>query len=178
MRMKVSIKKFLLPSLVTMLGLAAISAAAAAPSGKSWTAPAQVIRAQVLVNEVIAAHPELRSITLHGISPGSSDIYTMFAGSNIERVNKASGNKAVICAGNGYTIIDPRRNKADVSGKFLVLMPLRDRHENDVACVFFAFKHSATSQGNAAVHLAKAISLERGMQVQIANHAALFTAVP
>ncbi len=56
-------------------------APAAEPAkAKNWTAPAYKNKAQVLSDRIMATHPELLSVTFHGIPPGMKDTYTMFAG--------------------------------------------------------------------------------------------------
>jgi hypothetical protein len=37
----------------------------------------------------MAAHPELLSVTFHGVPPGQTDTYTMFAGSYPDRIGNA-----------------------------------------------------------------------------------------
>src|SRR5437016_770368 len=58
----------------------------AAEKAKNWTPPAEKIRAQAMAEEVMAAHPELLSITFHGVPPGLDKVYTMFAGSYVDRI--------------------------------------------------------------------------------------------
>jgi outer membrane receptor protein involved in Fe transport len=53
---------------------------------KNWTPPAKPIYAQKLSDEIMAAHPELLSVTFHGVPPGQTDAYTMFAGSYPDRI--------------------------------------------------------------------------------------------
>lgn len=50
------------------LAFTAPSWAADAPA-KNWTAPTHKIYGQKLSDETMAAHPELLSITLHGVPP-------------------------------------------------------------------------------------------------------------
>ena len=52
-----------------------------APKPKNWTPPATKIYAQTLSDEIMAKHPELISVTFHGVPPGLDKVYTMFAGS-------------------------------------------------------------------------------------------------
>ena len=64
------------------------SPAQEAPKGpvKNWTAPGHRIYAQVLSDEIMQKHPELISVTFHGVPPGMSKVYTMFAGSYPDRI--------------------------------------------------------------------------------------------
>ena len=80
---------------LTCLGVVAgalgfsVATAAAPEHPKNWTAPAAKIYAQKLVDEIMATHTELLSTTLHGVPPGQTDTYTMFAGSFPERIGNA-----------------------------------------------------------------------------------------
>src|SRR5215468_12033604 len=56
---------------------------------KNWTPPPQKIRAQVLSDQIMAAHPELLSVTFHGVPPGLDGVYTMYAGSYPERIGNS-----------------------------------------------------------------------------------------
>ena len=56
----------------------ALAANAPAPAAmehhaKNWTAPGYRIYAQALADEIMKAHPELLSITFHGVPPGMKD---------------------------------------------------------------------------------------------------------
>ena len=53
-----------------LTGCFATAAFAADAPKKNWTAPAQKIYAQKLSDETMAKHPELLSVTLHGVPPG------------------------------------------------------------------------------------------------------------
>ena len=77
-------KKLLTTILAFALGAIALHAADAPK--KNWTPPAYKIYAQVLSDQIMAAHPEIISITFHGVPPGLKDVYTMFAGSYPDRI--------------------------------------------------------------------------------------------
>src|SRR5690242_15527273 len=63
------------------VGAAVFGSASTWAADKNWTPPANKIYGQKLSDETMAAHPELLSVTLHGVPPGKTDVYTMFAGS-------------------------------------------------------------------------------------------------
>src|SRR5258707_9844758 len=48
----------------------------ARPHPKNWTAPNYKIHGQKLCDEIVAKHPELISVTLHGVPPGLDKVYT------------------------------------------------------------------------------------------------------
>src|SRR5262249_12504790 len=98
-----------------------------APSkAKNWTPPATKIYAQTLSDEIMAKHPELISVTFHGVPPGLSKLYTMFAGSFPERIGNPDDPDDIDVITKGITIVDPRWNRNDPVKKFVVLMPLRN----------------------------------------------------
>ncbi len=84
----------------TVLGMScasAVRAAETAPAAppakaKNWT-PKTKIQAQALSDEIIAKHPELISVTFHGVPPGLDKVYTMFAGSYAERIGRAASTR-------------------------------------------------------------------------------------
>src|ERR1700694_2185924 len=79
MKLAPSVSKMLVViALATVLALPSGSAAWAAGAAtvasptkaKNWTPPAAKIHAQVLADEIMAKHPELLSVTFHGVPPG------------------------------------------------------------------------------------------------------------
>lgn len=157
--------------------LAAVPALAATTAPKVWTPPAEKTQAQSLIDQLMKDHPELLSVTFHGVPPGANkDLYAMFAGSFPDRVGKASADDDIMVAAKGFTIIDPRWNKQDPEPKFLVLVPLRDAKAQNVGCIVFAFKNPKTGGKTEAEFLAAANAMRDGLQKSIADHAALFAA--
>ena len=150
--------------------------AADAPQ-KNWTPPAQKIYAQKLSDETMAKHPELLSITLHGVPPGQADVYTMFAGSYPERIGNPDDPDDIDVSKKGITILDPRWHRTkDTSKKFVVLMPMRDKSGENVGLVVYAFKDPKDPNTSAAEKefLAKATDLRDSLAVQITSYKALF----
>src|SRR5260370_26403466 len=84
--MNMFVKTAMAAALGACLMFANTSGRAADPPKKNWTAPTQKIYAQKLSDETMAKHPELLSVTLHGVPPGQENDYTMFAGSFPERI--------------------------------------------------------------------------------------------
>src|SRR5215471_5178649 len=113
---------------------------------KNWTAPPGKIYAQVLSDEIMANHPELISVTFHGVPPGLNDVYTMFAGSYPERIGNPDDPDDIDVIKKGITIIDPRWHRTnDNPKKFVVLMPMRDAQGENVGLVVYAFKEPTTN---------------------------------
>ncbi len=150
--------------------------AADAPK-KNWTPPAQKIYAQKLSDETMAKHRELLSITLHGVPPGQENVYTMFAGSYLDRIGNPDDPDDIDVSKKGITIIDPRWHRTnDTDKKFVVLMPMRDKSGENVGLVVYAFKNPKNPSTSATEkeYLAKATALRDDLAKKIPNYKALF----
>lgn len=173
-------------NLTKLLGITAAGASAAligttlwaadAPA-KNWTPPPQKIYAQKLADETMAKHPELLSVTLHGVPPGLDNAYTMFAGSYPERIGNPDDPDDIDVSKKGITILDPRWHRTkDTSRKFVILMPLRDKSGENVGLVVYAFKDPKNPSTSAAEkeYLAKATALRDDLAQRILSYQALF----
>jgi hypothetical protein len=155
------------------------SAPASAADQKNWSPPNHKIYAQRLSDETMKAHPELLSVTFHGVPPGMSDSYTMFAGSYTDRIGNADDPDDIDVSKKGITIVDPRWHRTkDPAPKFVVLMPLRDRAGENVGLVVYAFKVAVESNAGERKFYLKALDLRDTLAKRIPNYAALFTAAP
>jgi hypothetical protein len=153
------------------------SAWAADAPAKNWTPPAQKIYAQKLSDEAMAKHPELLSITLHGVPPGLDNVYTMFAGSYPERIGNPDDPDDIDVTKKGITILDPRWHRTkDTVKKFVVLMPMRDKSGENVGLVVYAFKDPQNPNTSATEkeYLAKAVALRDNLAREIPSYKALF----
>lgn len=161
------------PIFVAMLSL---PAAAAEP--KNWTPPTYKIYAQQLADATMKSHPELLSVTLHGVPPGMHDAYTMFAGSYPDRIGNPDDPDDIDVSKKGITIVDPRWNRTkDPAPKFVVLMPLRDRAGANVGLVVYAFKVPVESNAGERTLYLKALDLRDNLAKQIPDYEALFAPV-
>jgi hypothetical protein len=169
--------KALAASLATcLLCSGAVALAADAPQ-KNWTAPSGKIYGQKLSDETMKAHPELLSITLHGVPPGMKDVYTMFAGSYPERIGNPDDPDDIDVSKKGITILDPRWKRTnDKDKKFVVLMPMRDVKGENVGLVVYAFKNPSNPSTSATekVYLAKSTALRDALAKKIPSYDALF----
>ena len=150
--------------------------AADAPK-KNWTPPAQKIYAQKLSDETMAKHPELLSVTLHGVPPGQENAYTMFAGSFPERIGNPDDPDDIDVTKKGITILDPRWHRTnDTDKKFVVLMPMRDKSGENVGLVVYAFKNPKNPSTSATEkeYLAKSTVLRDELAKKIPSYKALF----
>jgi hypothetical protein len=170
-------------TVIKLFCLVALSAgflgAAEAPK-KNWTAPAQKIQAQVLSDEIMAAHPELLSITFHGVPPGLSKVYTMFAGSYPERIGNPDDPDDVMIIELGITILDPRWHRVkDPAKKFVMMMPLRDAAGENCGLLVAAYKNpdfqpNGSNAKLEAEFFAKGTKLRDELQKKIPSYDGLF----
>jgi hypothetical protein len=170
--------KFFLPAVALLFASTAPAGAqdaapppAAAPFKRNWTAPAYRIKAQVLVDAVMAEHPELLGLTLHGVPPGMSD-YTMFAASYHDRIGKVSGPDDVMAATIGRIMIETSYKPGD--NKAVVLVPLADASGRVVATAVFGFHDKAWDIKSAPYYAGAAMALANGLSRRIASHDDLF----
>jgi len=142
---------------------------------KNWTPPATKIFAQTLSEQIMAQHPELISVTLHGVPPGLSKVYTMFAGSYLDRIGNADDPDDVMVIESGITILDPRWHRPkDPIKKFVVMIPLREASGGNVGLLVLAYHREADSQKTDREFLDAATTLRDALQKQIPNYADLY----
>ena len=154
-----------------ILGVAAVSAAEA-PKAKNWTPPSYKIYAQVLSDEIKASHPELLSVTFHGVPPGMHDVYTMFAGSYPDRIGNPDDDDDIMITKLGITIIDPRWHRKDAIKKFVMMLPLRDASGESVGLLVLAYKLDASKTEKD--YYADSTALRDSLEAKIPSYAALF----
>ena len=166
----------MLKSFITSIVLgAAVCAMPAVAADKNWQAPAQKIYAQQLSDETMKAHPDLLSVTIHGVPPGLTGVYTMFAGSYPDRIGNPDDPDDIDVIKKGITIVDPRWNRTnDTSPKFVVLMPMRDVKGDNIGLVVYAFKVPARSNKYERTHYSKALDLRDALAKKIPSYEALF----
>ncbi len=142
---------------------------------KNWTAPAQKIYAQQLSDETMKKHPELLSITLHGVPPGQKEVYTMFAGSYLDRIGNPDDPDDIDVIKKGITILDPRWHRTkDPDKKFVVLMPMQDKAGENVGLVVYAFKNPPKMTGMEEHYLKESTKLRNDLAKKISSYNALF----
>ena len=167
-------------TLIKLVCLSAFVAASLGAAEKNWTAPAHKIQAQVLSEQIMAAHPELISITFHGVPPGLSKVYTMFAGSYVDRIGNPDDPDDVMIIELGITILDPRWHRMkDPAKKFVMMMPLRDAKGENCGLLVAAYKNPdfAPNGSNAkleAEYFAKGTQLRDELQAKIPSYEDLY----
>ena len=161
--------------MVAVLG--AFGATTLSAAEKNWTPPAFKIQAQKLSEEIMAKHPELLSVTFHGVPPGLSKVYTMFAGSFPDRNGNADDPDDVMVVELGITIVDPRWNRPkDSPKKFVMMMPLRDAAGGHIGLLVLAYKNAVNSGKSEMDFFVAASKLRDDLQKQIPSYASLFAA--
>ena len=147
--------------------------AAAPEKAKNWTPPKYKIKAQVLADQTMAAHPELLSVTFHGIPPGMKDTYTMFAGSYPDRIGNPDDPDDIDVMKLGVTTVDPRWHRThDTVKKFVMMMPLRDAAVENVGLIVYAFKLDPAKTEKD--YFNAAVDMRDALEKQIPSYTGLF----
>ncbi|MDB6083423.1 MAG: hypothetical protein JWN43_1304 [Gammaproteobacteria bacterium] len=150
--------------------------AAAPPSTKVWTSPAGKLYVQTLTDRVMAAHPELLSVTFHGVPPGAAQkTYTMFGGSYLDRIGNPDDPDDIMVIETGVTILDPRWHRSkDAVRKFVVQTPLRDAAGENIGLIVLAYKNPNKSGKTDKDFLEAGTRIRDDLQKDIPSFAALF----
>src|ERR1700676_1401213 len=152
--------------------------AAAAPTAptKIWTSPPGKFYVQTLTDRIMAAHPELLSVTFHGVPPGAAPkTYTMFGGSYPERIGNPDDPDDIMVIETGVTILDPRWHRTkDVVRKFVVQTPLRDAAGENIGLIVLAYKNSDKSGKTDKDFFVAGTKLRDDLEKDIPSFAALF----
>jgi len=173
--MKQTVAKFrIFLFLVIILTAFEIAVTAQTAAKKNWTPPNYKIFAQQLSDEIMAKHPELISVTFHGVPPGMEKAYTMFAGSFPERIGNPDDPDDIDVTTKGITILDPRWHRQDPERKFVVLMPLRESSGENIGLIVFAFKNPENSGKAEREYLAMASEMRDDLKKRIPNYKSLF----
>ena len=112
-------------------------------------------------------------MTFHGVPPGKSKVYTMFAGSYPERIGNPDDPDDIDVILKGITVIDPRWRRNDTVKRFVVQEPLRDKAGENIGLIVYAFKTANGSKGERAYTKA-AMDMRDELQSKIVSYSALF----
>lgn len=142
---------------------------------KNWTPPPKPIYAQKLSDEIMAAHPELLSVTFHGVPPGQTDAYTMFAGSYPNRIGNVDDPDDVDISKKGNTIVDPRWHRPnDTVKKFVMMLPLRDAKGANIGELVLAHKNPQPVPKNEKDFFLASTALRDSLMKKISSYGVLF----
>lgn len=158
--------------------LALTAPATAEPVVRNWRPPAYRIYAQVLSDDIMAHHPELWSVTFHGVPPGMDKVYTMFAGSYPDRIGNPDDPDDVDVIVKGITSVDPRWHRHDARGKFVLQMPLRDRNGDNVGLLVLAYRIGPEMHMGERDYFAAGTVLRDQLQDRISDYASLYSRAP
>ena len=164
-------------STATPLHAAQTAASPPAPErSKNWTPPAAKLYVQTLTEQIMAAHPELISVTFHGVPPGAAPkTYTMFGGSYLDRIGNPDDPDDVMVIETGVTLLDPRWHRTkDAIRKFVVQTPLRDAAGENIGLIVIAYKNPVNSGKSDKDFFLAGTKLRDDLQKQIPSFAALF----
>jgi len=173
-------KSYLKILVLAALCLATLRAADPAPAApekpqKNWTPPATKIYAQTLAEKIMAEHPELISITFHGVPPGMKEVYTMFAGSYLDRIGNPDDPDDVDVIVKGITTVDPRWHRMhDPIPKFVMMMPLRDIHGENCGLLVAAYRLSSNPGKGEKEYFLAGTALRDDLEKSIPSYEALF----
>ena len=159
------------------IAMSAASATWAADKGKNWTPPPGKVYAQQLSDQIMKEHPELISVTFHGVPPGMDKVYTMFAGSFPERIGNADDPDDIDVITKGITVVDPRWNRKDPTRKFVMMMPLRDAGGGHIGLLVLAYKNPQGTNKSETDYFVAASQLRDSLQPKIRSYAELFQPV-
>ncbi len=159
--------------LCAALGALPLRAESTAQERATWTKAADNhIYAQQLVNEIVAGHPELLVIGMHGAAPGTDD-HRMIA-SNLDRIGKKDDDDDIGVAAEHKTICAPNLKE---TFKFEVLMPLKDASGTALnAAIGFVFKYNP-GDDEVGMH-ARAVKIRDELAKKIPTYADLFKPAP
>jgi hypothetical protein len=157
------------------LGASALCAQTPAPPKKNWTPPSYKMYVQTLSEQIMAAHPELISVTFHGVPPGLTDVYTMFGGSYLDRIGNPDDPDDILISKDGVTIIDPRWHRPkDPIKKFVMMVPLRDASGENCGLLVLAYHHEANDPTTEMDFYKSSYAIRDALQKQIPTYAALY----
>lgn len=169
-----------LTGIACMMGALLASAGSARAEGeaKNWSPPPYRTYAQALSDDIMAHHPELWSVTFHGVPPGLSKVYTMFAGSYPDRIGNPDDPDDIDVINKGISFTDPRWHRHDARAKFVVEIPLRDKAGDNVGLIVFAYKTGPELHMAEREYFSSATLLRDQLEERIPTYSALFDKAP
>lgn len=146
---------------------------------KNWVAPEYRIFAQQLVDELMAGHPEIMSITIHATPPGMDEsIFSMIAGSFPDRIGNQSSPGDVISIVKGVTQVESKWGSPNWKKKVSIVLPLKDSKVNYLrAAMVVAFITSAEDSRVDTDFMAPGVVIRDSLNSRIASFETLFEPV-
>jgi hypothetical protein len=163
-------RRFRLLIAVGLVGLLTFPAHADEAKPKFGQAAANKISAQILVNDLMAQHPDLVTAGIHAIAPGGEA--PAIIASTLNVIGKKSDPEDVDVGARGFTQIVPNAKL----GKIGVMLPLHDREGRRIGALALAFKYRDGDDQVAA--FAEATAIRNQVAQRIARLADLFAPIP
>ncbi|MDB5694797.1 MAG: hypothetical protein JWN21_340 [Sphingomonas bacterium] len=151
-------------------------AASTPQTAKNWRGPTGKIKAQALVDKLIAGHKEIMSITMHAQPDGlTGDAYTMIAGSFPDRIGNTSSPGDIITAKKGVTQVESKWGTPDYGKKVSIVIPLKDSAGKYLpVAMVIAFHQSPATRKKDTDFMQPGIAIRDGLSRQIPNLASLY----
>jgi hypothetical protein len=166
--------------LTLMTGLCGAFGAHAEEAKKNWTPPAGKLYVQTLTDQIMKAHPELISVTFHGVPPGAAPkTYTMFGGSYTDRIGNPDDPDDIMVSETGITILDPRWHRThDPIPKYVVMIPLRDVRGENLGLLVLAYHNPASGLKSDQDFFVAGTQLRDELAKKIPSYESLFKPAP
>jgi len=151
-------------------------AASTPQTAKNWVGPGKKIKAQAIVDKLIATHPEIMSITMHAVPAGQpADAYTMIAGSFPDRIGNTSSPGDIITAKKGVTQVESKWGTPDYGKKVSIVLPIKNTKGDYIpVAMVIAFHHSAASGKKDTDYMAPGLVIRDSLQAEIPSIEALY----
>lgn len=151
-------------------------AASTPQTPKNWRGPAFRIKAQSIVDRLIAGHPEIMSITMHAVPAGQpADAYTMIAGSFPDRIGNTSSPGDVITAKKGVTQVESKWGTPDFGKKVSIVLPIKTSNGDYIpVAMVIAFHHNPALGMRDTDYMAPGVAIRNALAPEIASIATLF----
>lgn len=143
---------------------------------KNWAGPSTKIQAQAWVDELMAQHPEVVSITIHANPPGAAaDVYSMIAGSFPDRIGNESSPGDIITIKKGVSQVESKWGTPNWKQKVSIVLPLKDETGAYLpAAMVIAFKTSPEDKRMDTDFLAPGLAIRDSLQSRISGMDSLF----
>lgn len=143
---------------------------------KNWAGPSYKIQAQAWVDELMAKHPEVLSITIHANPPGAAaDVYSMIAGSFPDRIGNQSSPGDIITIKKGVSQVESKWGTPNYKQKVSIVLPLKDETGAYLpAAIVIAFKTSPEDKRLDTDFLAPGLAIRDSLQSRITGMDSLF----
>ncbi len=154
--------------LILALGLSAASAALAADHPAWGKFADNRIYAQSLVNAVIADHPNIATLSLHEVAPGSAD-QTMIA-ANLDRIGKKDDGDDLDVVKGRKTLLAPKPTDPT---RFEAMLPLKDHSGRILGLIVIVYRDFAPGSDETPYYL-ETVNIQQSLAAHLDSAADLF----